>query len=363
MIKLPAWSLERTGLTLATGIAGGLLFWLISVPLAWLTGSAAAVATLSLAGKRLEVPYALRQIAIVLIGAMLGAAVTPEALALLPRWPVTIAGLAAALMTIMLGGSYYLQRVHGFDRATARLACMPGAITQVMALAIESNADARRVTIIQIMRLLSIVLLLPSFAGLLGIPMSSNLAPPGSSVIVHEVVIQLVLAGCGAYLFNRLGVPAPTFIGAMAMTALLYGSGLLTTALPDWLMLGCFVVIGAMIGTNFVGTDVRVLTSTFVAGLGSLAVCSLGALLWAAPLAWLMGLSPVQVWLAYSPGGVETSAILAMALGLDVAFVSSHHVVRVLMLNLMLPWWIVRDRAASDDEEEAAPSFADGRYQ
>ena len=66
-------------------------------------------------------------------------------------------------------------------------------------------------------------------------------------------------------------------------------------------------------------------------------VSGLVALAWAMPLAWLVGLPPTQVWLAYAPGGVETTALLAMALGLDAAFVSSHHIMRVVILN--------RDRA------------------
>lgn len=137
-------------------------------------------------------------------------------------------------------------------------------------------------------------------------------------------------------------------IGAMAAAALLYGTGTLHSALPEWLLLIGFVVIGAIIGANFVGTDLTLLGDTFLAALGSLAVCSLVALAWAVPLAYAVGISPVQVWLAYAPGGVETSAIIAMAVGLDVAFVSSHHVVRVLILNLSMPWWLRTAESSKD---------------
>lgn len=88
-------SARRTGVTLAAGTGGGLLFAVAGLPLPFLTGSAAATAAMALVGWRLEVLLPLRQAALILIGAMLGAGVTPETLALLPRWPITLVALPA----------------------------------------------------------------------------------------------------------------------------------------------------------------------------------------------------------------------------------------------------------------------------
>ena len=52
-----------------------------------------------------------------------------------------------------------------------------------------------------------------------------------------------------------------------------------------------------------------------------------------------MGLPFGQVWLAYAPGGIEAMAIMAFALHLDAAFVGAHHVLRILGLSLLSPWW------------------------
>jgi membrane AbrB-like protein len=340
--------------TLAIGAAGALTFWVVGLPLPFMTGSAAATAGVALARHRLEIPVGLRQAALVMIGAVLGAAVTPETLALLPRWPVTIIGLAGSILSIMVIGAYYLEHVHGYDRATARLSSIPGALTQAMALALESQADARRVTIIQVTRLAAILFLLPSAAALMGVHVTASLNRPGMILIPHQVVGLMIVAAAGAWLFNRLRAPAPTLVGAMAAGALLYGSGLFHSAMPDWLLIMGFVVLGAMIGINFGGTELAMLGHTLVAAAGSFAVCALVALAWSLPLAVLMGLSPIQVWLAYSPGGVETSSIIAMAIGLDVAFVSSHHVIRVLILNLTLPWWLRSVAADMDEGDEDA---------
>jgi uncharacterized protein len=60
------------------------------------------------------------------------------------------------------------------------------------------------------------------------------------------------------------------------------------------------------------------------------------------PVAALLGMPVAQVWLAYAPGGVETMAVIALALGLDVAFVGAHHVARFFWLGLIVPVWMRR---------------------
>ena len=96
-------------MTLAIGAVGGAVFWLIGMPLAFLSGAAAAVAAAALAAMRSASTVSLRDVFIVLLGLTLGSTVTPETLALLPRWPVTLAGLAAAMLSIMWSGAYYLE--------------------------------------------------------------------------------------------------------------------------------------------------------------------------------------------------------------------------------------------------------------
>jgi membrane AbrB-like protein len=337
----PSVTIELTAKTLAIGAAGGVVFWQLGLPLAFLSGAAAAVAACALAKLQVGINSDLRDVFIVLLGVTLGSTVTPETLALLPRWPVTMAGLAACMLSIMWTGAYYLEKVHGLDRATARLASMPGALNFVMTLAMESSADARRVAIIQIVRMTAILLLLPSVVTMLGGTPTTGFFQPAGDVVKPLQLAFVIAAGfAGAAFFKRMGTPAPALFGGMLLSALLYGPGIVSTAMPQPLVFMMFVVLGSMIGSNFAGADMRLFIVTLVAGVGSLIVCSLVAFAWAAPLAWFVGMPVLQVWLGYAPGGVETTALLAMALGLDAAFVSSHHIMRVVILNLTVPLWV-----------------------
>jgi uncharacterized protein len=351
----PDISIETTARTLAIGIAGGLAFLLVGLPLAWLSGAAAAVAGTSLAGHQLGIAKPLRESGILLLGLTMGATVTPDTLALLPRWPVTLIGLAGAMFSIMMAGSLYLERVHGLDRATARLASMPGALNFVMALSLETNSDPRRVAIIQIVRLTAILLLLPSIVTLAtGHTPVMVVRDTGQTVKIGQLMILLAACIGGALLFNRIKTPAPSLFGAMLAASLLYGPGLLDTALPPWLTVCVLIVLGSMIGSNFGGADMSLFLETAKAGLGSLVVAAFVALAWAWPLALIVGLPVTQVWLAFAPGGVETTAILAMALGLDAAYVTSHHILRVVILNLMVPFWLAPYMTREEQAEAKA---------
>lgn len=332
-------TLRRLALTLGLAAAGGAAFFLVGLPVPWLSGPAVSVAAGSIGGLPLGIPPWLRRATLVFLGATMGASVTPETLALMGRWPISLAGLAVCVWAIVLSVSFYLERVHRFDRATARLAAVPGALPYVLALTADSHADPRRVAIIQMSRLAMILVCLPSLLTVLGAHGTVAQPPRAAPVLLHEIALLLAAGAAGGLLFERLKLPAGTMFGAMIAGAVLYGSGMLTSGLPPWLMLPGFLVIGAMVGSNFVGTDIGLFRDTLIASIGSVLIGATVAVICALTASALLGLPAAQLWLAYAPGGVETMTIMAMALGLDPAFVGGHHVARFLGLGLTLPLW------------------------
>jgi len=339
-LSIPVSAVGRLLLTLAVGLAGGGAFFLLGAPAAWLSGPAVSVAGASLAGVRLSIPNPVRQAAFVFLGSTMGATMTPETLALMARWPVSVAGLAVCVLGIMICCSAYLHYVHGYDRTTARLAAVPGALPYVLALAAESRGDQYRIAIIQIFRLAALLIFLPSVLALFGYS-AESITPEHAVPVRHaEVALMLVGGAAGAYVFARLKAPAASLFGSMVGAGILYATGTLSSPIPDWLLLPGFLVIGATVGTNFSGIDRYLIFDTLLASIGSLLVGAVVALMFAVPVAWLLGLTVAQLWLAYSPGGVDVMTIMAMALGLDPAFVGGHHVARFIGLGFVVPVWL-----------------------
>src|ERR1700709_2548785 len=138
--------------TLVIGSAGGLLFLWLELPGGLISGAMIAVAGAGIAGRPLGLPQPMAHIILMTLGLSLGSMVSPVMIKNLSAYPVTIALPAAAAFCATFGSSVYLQRIHGWDRTSALLAGSPGALSQVIMLATERNADLAGIAVGQIMR-------------------------------------------------------------------------------------------------------------------------------------------------------------------------------------------------------------------
>lgn len=330
----------RVALSLALGAAGGGVFSALGLPAPWLSGAGIAAAVGGIAGLPVEVPNILRTLSLIVLGAIAGSAVTPQSVATMIHWPISIVGLFICVWTIMTAVSRYLEWVHGYNRATARLSAIPGAMPYVFALAEESpDADLRRIAIIQVMRLTLLLAILPTVLTHIGLDAAPRPRMP-TDIHVPDLSLILAAATLAGLAMAWLRVPAAWLFGPMVGAALVTGPGFAQNGLPDWLTVPALVVIGLMIGVNFKTIDRSLLRDTVLASVGSVLVGTLVGVACAIPVASVLGLPLPQVWLAYAPGGVETMSVMALALGLDVAYVGGHHVVRMAGLGLVVPFWL-----------------------
>ena len=119
-------------LTVTIAGAGGALFAFLGLPAPWLTGSMMAIAAAAMADLPVGLPARLRDVAFVLLGISMGSSATPESVMQMQAWPGSLALLALSVVTTLFAGAVYLERVHGWDRITARCASMPGAFSAVI---------------------------------------------------------------------------------------------------------------------------------------------------------------------------------------------------------------------------------------
>ncbi|WP_165899314.1 AbrB family transcriptional regulator [Rhodovulum steppense] len=336
MPMLPAF------LTLATGAAGAALAALLGVPAPFLTGPALCVTLLALAGAPVALPVWLRDGCFLLIGLNIGAGVTPEAVATAARWPLSLALLALTVLAIMALGARLLVWRFGFDRMSALLAATPGHLSFVLSLSSDVRADLPRVTLIQTIRVLALTLIVPFAAPLIG-GGALPVLPPGPEAMPLPVLGLVVgLAVLAGLLFRRLRVPAALLFGGMAVSALGHASGVVSGAVPAWLAIPAFTVMGTLIGTRFAGVTPRMVWQALGAsGLLTLfaALLSLAA---AALVAVLLDLPMLTALIAFAPGGLETMMAMSLLLGADPAFVAAHHVFRLLVLTVALPLAVAR---------------------
>jgi membrane AbrB-like protein len=300
-----------------------------------------AVALATLAGMPAPMPVWLRETGFIATGALLGAGITPESLSALGLWPASLLALGLTLPLLLLIVGSYLRWVHGYDRLTALLCAMPGALSYAVAMAMETGADSRRVAVVQSVRLVTVVLLIPAAIALgLDVPLQGP-EPPETQWPGMLWFLGIGGAAAAGYILGRLcRLPAPSFTGPMLASGALFATGTVSGPLPDPVLWPPLIICGVAIGARFAGSNRIFLAACAKAGLGGTAIALVLTGLAAWPTAIWLELPFIQIWLAFAPGGMEAMAVLAFALGVDPAFVVGHQLLRFVALSFMLPWLV-----------------------
>src|SRR5919199_2979682 len=127
-----------------------------------------------------------------------------------------------------------------------------------------SVADIRRVALSQSFRVFVLVALLPTTIRSVSSSAAGGPAPRTAALLDGPPALGLMLAAgtAGALLLRWLRVPAGLLMGAMAASALLHGTGVITLPLPPWLLIPGSTALGAFVGARFNGTDLALIRNT-----------------------------------------------------------------------------------------------------
>jgi membrane AbrB-like protein len=326
-----------TLLTIAISAVGGYLMNLTGVPAGWLMGGALTVAIAAVAGVKVMMPAWLRNVTFVFTGASMGASVARDSLAMIGQWPVTLAALVVELVLIVALTGYMLRKVFRLDRGTAYLSSFPGHLSFVMGIAAAGVGDPRQITIIQVIRILMLTTVVP--VGALFLPMGHDIAAATSQPPAGWWNLGIILLVCAAtgLLFRRLNVPAAYALGAMAASIIAKFAGLFEGAMPPLLLVGIYVMMGALIGSRFAGITGAEFRAAATGGLIATAMTIAIVTVIAFVAATFVDMPFGQIWLGLSPGGLESMGTLGIALGFDTAFIAAHHVARLLLLTVAIP--------------------------
>jgi len=114
--------------------------------------------------------------------------------------------------------------------------------------------------------------------------------------------------------------------------------GLTEAKPPGMLVSAAQVVVGTAIGCRFVGVPFRRVAAISGQGVSSTVILLAFSLGFALLTHNLTGLPLNGLILAFAPGGLPEMTLVALALKMDVALVVSHHLARVLVVNVLCPF-------------------------
>ena len=276
------------------------------------------------------------------LGVYIGTMVHQDAVgALGSDWPIVIAiAIATLLLSVVAGALLGLHR--DVTPLTGSLALVAGGASGLVAIARELGGDDRVVSVVQYLRVALVTASMPLVVTLVYHADKSHgvatVAEKDSAPWYLSVGMLIALVLVGATVGKWIRLPGAGLLGPMALTVVLQLTGLsFGLAVPMVLVQVGYMVIGWQAGLAFTSDSLRAIGRMLPAAIGlivalGVATGGLGAL-----LARFTGLTPLEGYLATSPGGVYAVLATAVETGSNVTFIIAAQVVRILLMLFAAP--------------------------
>lgn len=283
-------------------------------------------------------PEPLRRVGLAIIGSAAGSAIKPDVVAtVVARADVVLGGVVATLAISLVVGQL-LRLSPSVDGPTAVFASIAGGASGVSAVAREMGADESIVLSVQYLRVLLILASLPVVSDLLGAePVHGSAA---SDVPLNAVTLAFsgltVVAGLVLGRFIRFSASSLVLPMVVATTVSLATAAPDATVPPAVLDVG-YAAAGLMVGVAFTRSTVRRIARLMPLALLQVVLVVGGCALVGFALARVTGMTPLDGYLATTPGGLPAVTAIAIGSGASVGLVITMQLVRLFLALLMTP--------------------------
>ncbi len=331
--------LNRGRLTaLAASTVGAAVFHLLDLPLPLMLGPMFGCLVVALAGAPLTGLGPLATMMRIVLGIAVGTAITPELLDRMPEMIYSIALIPPFILIIGLIGYPWFRKVCGFDHPTSYYSAMPGGLQDMLIFGEEAGGNVRTLSLVHATRVLVIVTSAPFLLqAMWGVSLAGPLGASAADIPLREMAIMAVAGTVGWLGARAIGLFGAPIIGPLVATALVSLAGLIEHRPPGELMLAAQFVLGLGVGAQYVGVTLRELKRDVLSGIGYCVLLSAIALGFAEIVIAIGAAPPIEAFLAFAPGGQAEMAILAIVAGADLAYVVTHHLVRLVVVIIGAP--------------------------
>jgi membrane AbrB-like protein len=231
---------------------------------------------------------------------------------------------------------WLMTRLHLLPGTTALWGMSPGAASVMTIMAESYGADIRLVAVMQYLRVVGVAAVAALVARLFGVSASHGPAaivwfPPVAWLPLAET---LALAILGPVIARLLRIPAGAFlVGGIVLTHL----GWMTIELPTWLLAASYAFVGWNVGLRFTRPLLMHAARALPLIVGSTLVLIVICGVVAAAMVVMAGIDPLTAYLATSPGGSDSIAIIAASTNVDVSFVMAMQTFRMITVMFLAP--------------------------
>ena len=323
----------------------GLFNW-AHLPAALMLGPMVAGILIETGGGSVRVPAWLYSFAQAVIGCLVARAITPQILSAFALHWTLFLGIMLAVITTSCALGWAVSRLGILPGTTAVWGLLPGAASVMMIMADSFGADGRLVAFIQYLRVVFVAVAAVGVARLWGHTSSS-----AASIIwfpaLHWTAFLLTLAliMLSPIVAKKFKIPAGAVLVPLVVGSFVNVTGQLKIELPQWFLAVSYAMVGWNTGLRFtreiLGHAARTLPQIILSVILIMAFCGGLALV----LVRTVGIDPLTAYLATSPGGVDSVAIIAASTKVDMPFVMSMQVARLILIMMVGPSlarWVAR---------------------
>ena len=153
-----------------------------------------------------------------------------------------------------------------------------------------------------------------------------------------NLAFMLTVALASAAAGQVLRIPSGALLLPIVTTSALHAMGWLEIELPEWLLAISFALIGWRVGLDFTRRILRHAAHALPAIIASALVLILFCGGLGYTLTVIFGIDGLTAYLATSPGGLDSVAIIAASTPVDVPFVMALQTVRLIAIMMLGPW-------------------------
>jgi len=326
---------EQWALLLGLSAVSAAILDFVHMPAAFLLGPMGAGIYLAARNGRVRVapwPFILSQ---GLIGSMMAHGITGSILGTFAlHWPLFLCSIMAVI-TASSSLGWTLARWQVLPGTSAVWGSSPGAATAITLMSEAYGADVRLVAFMQYLRVVLVVLVASLVSSLWIAPGPHTVrvdAPWFPPIAWWSFAETLALAFLGATAGRVFRVPSGPMLVPLVLGTLLHGTGVMSIELPRWLLAVSYCLLGWSIGLRFTREILlhvaRALPRVAASTLTLIAICGGFAFV----LNRVAGIDPLTAYLATSPGGADSVAIIASSTKVDMPFVIGLQTARFLIV-------------------------------
>lgn len=323
-------------ITIIAAFIGGYLLQKLRIPGGMMLGSVLTVAMLNINTNIVSIPSQFRFVAQCIAGAYIGMTVKKENFHRMKELIRPIMVLLGVLFVTNVLVGILIYMVSPLDLLTSFLCGIPGGISDTPLIAADLGADATKVTVLQFVRLISGIGMIPLFVRSaknedcsLDVKKQTLITLKESPASSKKLWFAILVALVGGLLGKTMGIPAGTLLLSMVSILLLKAASIEVT-FPIWFKRLAQLFSGAYIGSNFGYSDFLelkflLLPAVVIVGLNLLVCYFLGHYI---SVKFNIPLS--QAILSSSPAGASDMALIASDLGVSGSDVAMIQIARLI---------------------------------